>query len=160
MPSRTLRDLLGLLVTTASLDLPVPRVRPVCPARPALRVPQGLLDLPAPAWTSASSTRVAKWRIIIARGVRFRLLSAQFEGTDARVRRSRTPRGRRMLVVDIDSAGLPRGIYFARIDYRVNGRRGTRHHGFRFCYGNPKGGGGEGPNRYVIDVVIGRDRRP
>ena len=34
---------------------------------------------------------------------------------------------------------------------------GTRHHGFRFCYGNPKGGDGEGPNRFPIDVV-GRPR--
>ena len=73
--------------------------------------------------------------------------------------RSRTPQGRRMLRVRIDSRGLPRGIYFARIRYRVNGRLGTRHHGFRFCYGNPKGGGGEGPNRFPIDVVFGLDRR-
>ena len=104
------------------------------------------------------STRVAKWRIIVADGVRFRLLSATFEGAPARVTRTRTPRGRRMLVVRINSRGLPRGIYFARIKYRVNGRRGTRHHGFRFCYGNPKGARGEGPNRFPVDVVIGRDR--
>jgi hypothetical protein len=101
------------------------------------------------------STRIAKWRIIIANGVRFRLLGATFEGRRARVTRTRTPRGRRMLVVRINSRGLPRGIYFARIKYRVNGRRSTRHHGFRFCYGNPKGAGGEGPNRFPVDVVTG-----
>ena len=49
-----------------------------------------------------------------------------------------------MLVVRINSRGLPRGIYFARIKYRVNGRRSTRHHGFRFCYGNPKGAAARG----------------
>jgi hypothetical protein len=64
-----------------------------------------------------------------------------------------------MFIVRIDSRGLPRGIYFGRIRYTVDGRRGTRHHGFRFCYGNPKGGDGEGPNRFPIDVVFGRDRR-
>ncbi len=34
-----------------------------------------------------------------------------------------------MFIVDIDSSGLPRGIYFGRIRYRLDGRRGTRHHG-------------------------------
>jgi hypothetical protein len=105
------------------------------------------------------STRIAKWRIIIAQGVRFRLRSATFEGSPAQVTRTRTPAGRRMFIVRIDSRGLPRGIYFGRIRYTVDGRRGTRHHGFRFCYGNPKGGDGEGPNRFPIDVVFGRDRR-
>ena len=58
-----------------------------------------------------------------------------------------------MLVVRINSRGLPRGIYFARIKYRVNGRRGTRHHGFRFCYGNPKGA-----RRRGAEQVPGRSR--
>jgi Collagen triple helix repeat (20 copies) len=130
---------------------------PVGPQGPA--GPAGPPGAMTPVTPACLSTRIAKWRIIIANGLRFRLISAQFEGTDARVRRSRTRGGRRMLSVRIDSRGLPRGIYFGRIIYRVNGRRGTRHHGFRFCYGNPKGGGGEGPNRFPIDVVLGRDRR-
>jgi|RhiMetStandDraft_4_1073278.scaffolds.fasta_scaffold56759_1 collagen triple helix repeat protein len=119
--------------------------------------PQGLAGPQGPPGTpaepSCTSTRIAKWRIIVARGHRFRLLSATFEGSRARVTRRGTARGRRVFIVRIDSRGLPRGIYFGRIRYVLDGNKGTAHHGFRFCYGNPKGGDGEGPNRYSVTNV-------
>jgi hypothetical protein len=90
---------------------------PPGPPGPPGGTPRGITG---PVEPGCVSTRVAKWRIIIARGVRFRLRSATFEGNSAQVTRSRTPAGRRMFIVRIDSRGLPRGIYFGRIRYTAS----------------------------------------
>ena len=54
--------------------------------------------------------------------------------------------------------GLPRGIYVARVRYRVSrngGRfvRNTHVHYFRTCYFNVRGGIAEGPNRFNVEVL-------
>jgi hypothetical protein len=54
--------------------------------------------------------------------------------------------------------GLHRGIYVARVRYRVSvngGRfvRNTHVHYFRTCYGNVRGGIPEGPNRFPVEVI-------
>jgi len=79
-------------------------------------------------------------------------LRASFEGVRAPVTRS-TRRGRQVFVVRIDMSGLQRGIYVARVRYRIDGRRSTRIHYFRPCVGNPKGGRREGPNRIEVTVL-------
>ena len=101
------------------------------------------------------STRIAKWRIIIANGVRFRLLSATFEGARARV--TRTPHSARTAHArGADQLAWPAARDLLRA-HQIPGQRPTQHPppGFRFCYGNPKGAVGEGPNRFPVDVVTG-----
>ena len=70
--------------------------------------------------------------------------------------------------------GLTKGIYVARVRYRITrialpglgvtlddpdsfGRPSRidrrKIHYFRACYGNPKGGGGEGPNAYPVTLL-------
>ena len=116
--------------------------------------PQGAPGKDATADT-CRPTRNPVWRLIVAQGVNFRVRSVTFEGRRARFTRTRTPSGRRMFRVRINTSRLPagRGMYFARVNYTVNGRQGTAHHGFRFCYGNPNGGAGEGPNRLPVTVI-------
>jgi hypothetical protein len=55
--------------------------------------------------------------------------------------------------VTIDMSGLRRGVYVARVRYRIDGQRSTRIHYYRACTGNPKGGGPEGPNRFPVTVL-------
>ena len=91
------------------------------------------------------------------RNVEVRRFTARFEGVRARVTRG-SYRGRVAYRVRIDMRGLPRGIYTARARYQVSVRdarfrRSSRVHHFRPCYGNPKGGGPEGPNRAPIDFL-------
>jgi hypothetical protein len=93
----------------------------------------------------------------VRRSVRVTALRATFEGVRARVRKG-TYRGRIAYRVRIDMRGLNRGIYTARAVYRISVRggavrRGTQVHHFRPCYGNPKGGGPEGPNRFPIQII-------
>jgi hypothetical protein len=86
-----------------------------------------------------------------------RFLRASFEGVRAPTKRG-TFRGRVSYRVTIKMAGLKRGIYTARVVYRVS-RKGRKEHratqvqAFRPCYGNPKGGGPEGPNRLTITIL-------
>ena len=63
-----------------------------------------------------------------------------------------------MFVATINMRGLARGIYVARVRYRVSVRgrefrRATHVHYWRTCYGNPKGGGPEGMNRFPVELI-------
>jgi hypothetical protein len=109
--------------------------------------PQGSPGEDAAADTCRPS-RNPVWRIIVARGVDFRLRSVTFEGRRVRFTRTRTPSGRRMIRVRINTSRLPagRGMYFARVEFTVDGRRGMAHHGFRFCYGNRREGTSSAPH--------------
>jgi hypothetical protein len=116
------------------------------------------------------SNRVATWRVIVRRGVRVRNVRFSFEGVRTSAVRGRTPGGRVVYRVRVDMRGLPRGVYVARVRYRqtagglldriADGAFGRppridrrKVHYFRACYGNPKGGGGEGPNQYPITLL-------
>ena len=80
-----------------------------------------------------------------------------FEGNRARTRRGSFRGNRRAYRIRIDMRGLPRGIYVAKARYRVDKGRGFRRsqrvHYYRACYGNPKGGGIQGPNRFPVTVL-------
>jgi len=111
-----------------------------------------------PANLTCLSTRTAKWRVIVVRSHRVRGLRAFFEGSRTPVKKSRTRNGRVMYTVTIDLSGLPRGVYAARVRYRVSVRggafrRGTNVSHRRACYGNVRGGFGEGLNRFPIAVI-------
>ena len=104
------------------------------------------------------STRSAIWRVIVLRTHRVVGLRAFFEGSPAPVTRSRTRNGRVLYTVRINLEGLPRGIYTARVRYRVSVRgrafrRGTNISLRRTCYGNVRGGFGEGTNRFPIALI-------
>ena len=63
-----------------------------------------------------------------------------------------------MYTVQIDLSGLPRGVYTARVRYQVSRqggpfRRGTNVSHRRACYGNVRGGFGEGINRFPIALI-------
>jgi hypothetical protein len=60
--------------------------------------------------------------------------------------------------VTINLSGLPRGVYTARVRYRVSIRgsrffRNTKVSHRRACYGNVRGGFGEGLNRFPIALI-------
>ena len=122
--------------------------------------PQGApvpTTVPAPAPT-CSSSRVATWTMFVARNHRVRNLRVTFEGNTVLPAAGRTKGGRIRYVVPIDLTGLPRGIYVARARYEVSvkGRRFVKNqhtHYFRACYGNPKGGRLEGPNRFPVELL-------
>jgi len=107
-----------------------------------------------------TSSRTARWVLVVRRSVRVRNVTASFEGRRAPIRR-RTLGGRVSYVVTIDATGLNRGIYTARVRYRianpaVNGgreRRFTKVHYYRPCYGNPKGGLREGANQFSRTIL-------
>jgi hypothetical protein len=128
---------------------------PAGPAGPA--GPPGVNPL-LPETVTCVSSRTAKWRVIVRRSHRVRNLRAFFEGSRTPVRKTRTRNGRVMYVVTIDLSGLPRGVYTARVRYRVSNRgrafrRGTNVSHRRTCYGNVRGGFGEGLNRFPIAVI-------
>jgi len=107
---------------------------------------------------ACASTRTARWRVIVVRSHRVRGLRAFFEGSRTPVTRGRTPNGRVMYTVRINLSGLPRGVYTARVRYRVSVRggsfrRGTHVSHRRACYGNVRGGFGEGLNRFPIALI-------
>jgi hypothetical protein len=119
--------------------------------------PPGINPL-LPADVTCVSTRSAKWRVIVARNHRVRNLRATFEGASTPVTRTHTRNGRVMYVVSINLAGLPRGTYAARVKYQVSNRgrafrRGTHITLRRTCYGNVRGGFGEGLNRFPIAII-------
>lgn len=121
--------------------------------------PQGSPGAPGTtrATATCASTRVTTWVLTVRRGHRVRGFRARFEGVHARVRRS-TFHGRFAYKVRINMRGLPHGIYVARARYSVskNGaafKRTQRVHYYRACYGNPKGGGITGPNRFSVTVL-------
>jgi len=99
-----------------------------------------------------SSGRTARWRLVVRRGHRVTNLRASFEGVRAPVRTG-TRRGRQFFVVQIDMSGLQRGIYVARVRYRIDGRRSTQIPCSRACGGTPKGGLREGPTRLEVTVI-------
>ena len=127
--------------------------------------PQGLPGPTGPAGPRGSdapaacaSGRTARWRVIVVRTHRVIGLRAFFEGSPTPVTRARTPGGRVMYTVRIDLSGLPRGVYTARVKYRVSVRggafrRGTHVSHRRACYGNVRGGYGEGLNRFPIALI-------
>ena len=128
-------------------------VGPVGPAGPT--GPAGPRGDDAP---TCASGRTARWRVIVVRTHRVRNLRASFEGSPAPVTRSRTPGGRVMYTVRIDLSGLPRGVYAARVRYQVSVRgrafrRGTNVSLRRACYGNVRGGSGEGLNRFPVALI-------
>jgi len=87
-------------------------------------------------------------------------LRASFEGVPAKTERG-IRQGRRAYRVTIDMRGLNRGLYVARVRYRIDpdrsgprrARNATRVHFYRACTGNPKGGGSEGPNDQGITIL-------
>jgi hypothetical protein len=91
--------------------------------------------------------------VIVAKGHHITALRASFEGVRAKVTRSKTRGGRAVYFVRVDLRGLTKGLYVARIRYRLNGHRDTKVHYYRACTGNPKGGLGEGPNRFPATVI-------
>ena len=112
------------------------------------------------------STRIAKWRVIVRKSIRINNVRFTFEGTKAPFKRETTKNGRRMFVVTIDMKGLKHGVYVARVKYRFVRRPGAplseaqrpsvprrKVHYFRACYGNPKGGLGEGMNPYPVTLL-------
>jgi hypothetical protein len=104
-----------------------------------------------------TSRRLGTWTLVVRRSVSVTGLRASFEGVSARVTKG-TYRGRVAYRVRIDMRGLHRGTYTARANYRISVRggavrRGTNVHYFRPCYGNPKGGGPEGMNRFPIQII-------
>jgi hypothetical protein len=64
---------------------------------------------------------------------------ATFNGEKAQVRKTRTKGGRRMFVIRIDMRGLTKGIYNARIRYRLAGEHRkfphSKVHLYRACGG-------------------------
>lgn len=134
--------------------LPGPPGPPGPPGTPGTPGPQGPAG-PVPA--ICRSKRTATWLLVVRRTVRVTNLRASFEGVSAPTRRT-TVRGRQAYRVTIDMTGLPRGIYVARVRYRIArggsaSRAWTRIHYYRGCYGNPKGGGLEGPNQFTTTIL-------
>jgi hypothetical protein len=92
---------------------------------------------------------------VVRRTVRVTGLRATFEGKPASVRRG-TVRGRVAYVVTINMRGLRRGIYVARVRYRISdprvqaGRshRSTRVQFFRACYQK-----GDSPNTLTTTIL-------
>jgi hypothetical protein len=108
--------------------------------------------------TACASGRTARWRVIVVRTHRVVGLRAFFEGSPTPFTRGLTPNGRVMYTVQINLSGLPRGVYTARVRYRVSVRgrsfrRGTNVSIRRACYGNVRGGFGEGLNRFPIALI-------
>ena len=120
--------------------------------------PAGPRGSDAPGIFSCVSGRTALWRVIVVRTHRVIGLRAFFEGSPTPVTRTRTRGGRVMYRVRINLSGLPRGVYTARVKYRVSVRggafrRGTHVSHRRACYGNVRGGYGEGLNRFPIALI-------
>jgi hypothetical protein len=120
--------------------------------------PAGPRGSDAPAVEACASGRVARWRVIVIRTHRVVGLRAFFEGSPTPFTRGRTRNGRVMYTVQINLSGLPRGVYTARVRYRVSVRgrsfrRGTNISIRRACYGNVRGGFGEGLNRFPIALI-------
>jgi hypothetical protein len=104
------------------------------------------------------SRRTAHWRLTVRKAFRVTNLRATFEGVRAPVEQG-IRRGRQSFRVTIEMTGLRRGEYVARVRYRLTrtstgqSRSRTRIHYYRPCYGNPKGGGLEGPNTNRITIL-------
>jgi len=129
------------------------------PGPPGVTGPAGPAGRPGrtPRTATCVSSRVATWVLVVRKTHRIRGIRGSFEGTRARVRRS-TFKGRFAYKIRIDMHGLKHGIYVAKARYRVskNGgafRRSQRVHYYRACYGNPKGGGVQGPNRFPVTIL-------
>ena len=125
------------------------------PGPPGATGPQGPAGS-VPELATCVSTRVATWVLTVRKGHQVRRMRGSFEGVKARTRRG-SRKGRVAFRIRIDMRGLPRGIYVAKARYQVNKgsgfRRSQRVHYYRACYGNPKGGGVQGPNRFPITVL-------
>ena len=116
---------------------------------------------PGPAARICRSIRDTTWLLVVRNSVRVTNLRASFEGVRAPVRRT-TVQGRVAYRVSIDASGLQRGVYVARVRYRIARRTGstagifrnsTRVQYWRPCFGNPKGGLKEGLNRFTTTIL-------
>ena len=114
-----------------------------------------------PAATVCRSERDATWLLVVRNSVRVTNLRASFEGVRAPVRRLRVA-GRVAYRVSIDASGLQRGVYVARVRYRIarttgstagQFRNNTRVQYWRVCFGNPKDGLKEGLNRLTTTIL-------
>ena len=109
-------------------------------------------EVAAPEQPTCVGDRVAK-DTILSRG-KVRNLKAWFEGKRLKLKRVRTPdpapssKGRKLhkWTISVDLRGLERGTYVVRVRYVKGGRKRTAVHYHRVCYGNPRGGYGEGMN--------------
>ena len=116
---------------------------------------------PGPTPRICRSVRDATWLLVVRNSVRVTNLRASFEGVRADVTRT-TVRGRQAYRVNIELAGLQRGVYVGRVRYRIARRTGstagifrnnTRVQYWRVCTGNPKGGIKEGLNRLSTTIL-------
>ena len=132
--------------------------------------PPGVAGPPGstPRTAECTSRRVTTWRIIVRAGVTVRILSTQFEGRRASRTRGRTPGGRVFYRVRVDLRGLNKGVYAARVRYRITsggvldpdatGRPNSvprrKVHYFRVCYrGVPQRGSQNGLNAYQVTLL-------
>ena len=157
--------------TATATPVGQPTVTPTPTPTQGLPGPPGPAGPAGPAAPVCVSNRVAKWRITVRKNVRVRIISTTFEGVHAPIiKKGRTPGGRRFFIVRINLAGLKHGVYAARVKYRFTrvpfatpfdpadfGRPASivrrKVHLFRACYGNPKGGKGEGLNPYPVTLL-------
>ncbi len=102
-----------------------------------------------------SSRRVSRWVLVVRKSVKVTGFRASVEGRRASFTRGRTRGGRVRYTVRINLRGVTKpGIYVARVRYRLNGKRNTKIHFFRACFGsNPLGGLPEHPNRFAITIL-------
>jgi hypothetical protein len=81
---------------------------------------------------------VTKWRLVVARGHRVVKIKATFNGSKAKITKTRSKGGRQMFVVRVDMRGLEKGLYNVRVRYRFAGEKGFPHskvHLYRACGG-------------------------
>ena len=150
---------------------------PGTPGLPGTPGAPGLPGTPGPAGPPGSSpqnaecvsTAVRQWRIIQRTNIRVRILSTRFEGVLAPRTRGTTPGGRTFWRVRINMRGLTKGVYVAKVRYRIVSRnRAARDpgafgrpsrlvrrqvHYFRACYQGLPGGIAEGLNQYPVTLL-------
>ena len=156
---------------------PGPAGPPGLPGAPGQGLP-GLPGAPGPAGPPGAtpqtaecvSTSVRRWRIVVRRNIRVRISSIRFEGVRAPFTQGRTRTGRVIYTVRINMRGLTKGVYVAKVRYRIVARQpraGTdptvfgrnpnlvrrKVHYFRACYRGLPGGIAEGLNDYPITLL-------
>lgn len=137
---------------------PVPTPGPVGPPGP--QGPQGPAGAPGPPGSTPDtavcvSKRQTHWLIIVRKLVTVTGLRATFNAKPAAFRRTRV-RNRVAYIVAVNMTGLKRGIYVARVRYRISdprirdGRsfRWTKIQYFRACYAK-----GDSPNQFTTTIL-------
>lgn len=124
------------------------------PGLPGAPGAPGLPGAPGPAGPAAptcTSSRTTSWVLVVRRVARVSALRATFNAKVAPVTRF-TIRGRQAYRVAVRMAGLKRGIYVARVRYRITVRGRTRNSTrvqlFRACYAK-----GDSPNRFTTTII-------